>query len=472
MSFLTENDYAEGTASKHFFFSAIVMLVIGTMLAIVTSFRLAWPDVFPNDIPWLHFGRVRPVHVHFVIFGWIFMAFAGAMYYITPALCKTKLWSERLGTWNCWAWNLGMVVVFFTLINGITTGREYQDLVWPVDVYVLLFMLIPLAINVWLTMLNRKIEGLYVTLWFFAAACLFIILTYFIGAIPDFFPVTGLSEAYMTWWHAHNVLGLWITPVSAAIAYYIIPKVSGNTLYSHKIGHLHFWSIIAFYSTPGAHHLMAAPIPEWLKSFASVSGVLIMIPALAFVVNMLMTMKDKWWMFTKNISLQWALTGVLFAIPLNIQGAFQQTRTLNWYIHGTHWIVAHAHLALLGFSTFIEIGAIYYGLPKLLKRKLYSFKLAQWHFWLTAIGFMGFWISLTGAGLVQGAAKVYEIPYIESVIATHPYMVARVIFGLMIIGAQPLFLYNMIMTALRGEKTDESTTAQTASAAQTAPAAA
>ena len=318
--YFTERDYAEGTAAKHFFFSSIVMLNIGVFLALGTSMRLAWPDIFPNDIAWLHFGRIRPVHVHFVIFGWISMAFAGAMCYMTPALCKTRLWSEKLGVWNCWAWNVGMVFVFFTLINGMTTGREYQDLIWPIDAYILLFVFAPLAINIWMTMFRRKAQGLYVTLWFFGAALLFILLSYFIGAVPDFFPVTGLSEAYMTWWHAHNILGLWITPVSAAIAYYIIPKVSGNTLYSHKIGHLHFWSIAAFYSTPGAHHLMGAPIPEWLKSFASVSGVLIMIPALAFVVNMLMTMKDKWWMFTRSIPLQWALTGVLFAIPLNIQG--------------------------------------------------------------------------------------------------------------------------------------------------------
>lgn len=157
-------------------------------------------------------------------------------------------------------------------------------------------------------------------------------------------------------------------------------------------------------------------------------------------------------MYTKSIPLQWALTGVLFAIPLNIQGAFQQTRSLNWYIHGTHWIVAHAHLALLGFSSFIEIGAIYYGLPKLFKRELYSRKLAQLHFWLMAIGFLGFWSVLTAAGLVQGAAKVYEIPYIQSVVATHPYMVGRVIFGSMIIFAQPIFLYNMYMTAKYGKK--------------------
>lgn len=140
---LTQNDLPEGTAAKHFFFSAIVMLNIGVFMALGTSLRLAWPDILPNDMAWLHFGRIRPVHVHFVIFGWISMAFAGAMCYMTPALCKSKLWSEKLGVFNCWAWNLGMVAIFFTLINGMTTGREYQDLIWPVDVYVLLFIFIP-----------------------------------------------------------------------------------------------------------------------------------------------------------------------------------------------------------------------------------------------------------------------------------------------------------------------------------------
>ena len=158
--FLQENDYEEGTAAKHFFFSAIVMLNIGVLMALGTSLRLAWPDILPNDIPWLHFGRIRPVHVHFVIFGWISMAFAGAMCYMTPALCKRSLWSERLGTWNCWAWNLGMVAIFFTLINGLTTGREYQDLIWPLDIYVIVFIFLPLARLAQLYVLNLAIACL------------------------------------------------------------------------------------------------------------------------------------------------------------------------------------------------------------------------------------------------------------------------------------------------------------------------
>jgi cytochrome c oxidase cbb3-type subunit 1 len=147
----------------------------------------------------------------------------------------------------------------------------------------------------------------------------------------------------------------------------------------------------------------------------------------------------------------WAVTGVLMAIPLNFQGGFQQTRAINWYIHGTHWIVAHAHFALLGMSTFIEVGAIYYAIPKLFGRKLYSRPMAVWHYWMTLIGFAGFWTALTAAGIIQGAAKVYEIPYVDSVVATHPYMVARMWFGLLIIAAQWLFLYNIYKTVTVGE---------------------
>ena len=231
-----------------------------------------------------------------------------------------------------------------------------------------------------MTIINRRTQGIYTTNWFFAAATFMLIIVFIVGNLPEYFHLTGLTEAYLTWWFAHNVLGLWITPVAAAIAYYTIPKVTGNPLYSHRIGHLHFWSVVVFYSTPAAHHLMSAPLPEWLKSFASVEGVLILVPAIAFVSNILLTMEGKWNMFVENLEVRFTVTGALLAIPLNMQGGFQQTRAINWYIHGTGWIVAHAHLALLGFSTFMEVAAVYLGLQMILKRKLWSITLGNIHY--------------------------------------------------------------------------------------------
>jgi cytochrome c oxidase cbb3-type subunit 1 len=208
--------------------------------------------------------------------------------------------------------------------------------------------------------------------------------------------------------------------------------------------------VVVFYSTPAAHHLMSAPLPEWLKSFASVEGVLILVPAIAFVSNIMLTMQGKWYMFVENIEVRFTVTGCLMAIPLNMQGGFQQTRAINWYIHGTGWIVAHAHLALLGFSTFLEAAAVYFGLQTILNRKLYSITLANLHFWLLLIGFTVYWVSMTIAGLIQGAGKIYEVPYIDVVIAEHPYMIARWLGGSMVFSGNVMWLYNMWMTARKG----------------------
>jgi cytochrome c oxidase cbb3-type subunit I len=447
--FAKNEDIPSGSAAVFFGFSSIVWFVIGTGLGSFNAAKLAFPD-FVTGNEFFSFGHLRQVHVMIVIFGWISMAFATAMMYITPALGNTKLWSEKLGLWNCMLWNVGLTLGLTILWAGITSGREYSDFPWPIDLYLATCVFIPLGVNVWMTILKRRTQGIYTTNWFFAAATFMVIIVFLIGNLPEFFHLTGLTEAYLTWWFAHNVLGLWITPVAAAIAYYTIPKVTGNPLYSHRIGHLHFWSIVVFYSTPAAHHLMSAPLPEWLKSFASVEGVLILVPAIAFVTNILMTMQGKWYMFVENIEVRFTVTGCLLAIPLNMQGGFQQTRAINWYIHGTGWIVAHAHLALLGFSTFIEVASVYFGLQTLMKRKLYSITLANLHFWLLLIGFSVYWVSMTIAGLIQGAGKIYEVPYIDVVIAEHPYMIARWLGGTMVFTGNVLWLYNMWMTARKG----------------------
>ncbi|MBK9131710.1 MAG: cbb3-type cytochrome c oxidase subunit I [Gammaproteobacteria bacterium] len=447
--FAKNEEIPPGTAAVYFGFSSIIWFVIGTGLGSFNAAKLAFPD-FVTGYEYFSFGHMRQVHVMAVIFGWISMAFAMAMMYITPALGNTRLWSEKLGVWNCFLWNGGLSLALTLLWMGMTSGREYSDFPWFIDLVILFGVILPLGINVWMTIMKRRTQGIYTTNWFFGSAVFMVWIVLLVGNLPEYFQLTGLTEAYLTWWFAHNVLGLWITPVAAAIAYYTVPKVTGNPLYSHRIGHLHFWSVVVFYSTPAAHHLMSSPLPEWLKSFASVEGVLILVPAIAFVSNLLLTMTGKWRYFVDNVEIKFTITGVLMAIPLNMQGGFQQTRAINWYIHGTGWIVAHAHLALLGFSTFLEAAAVYYGLQTIMRRKLYSLTLANFHFWFLLIGFTIYWVSMTIAGLIQGAAKIYEVPYIDTVIAEHPYMIARWVGGTMVFTGNLVWLYNMWMTARAG----------------------
>lgn len=448
--FTKEEDIPQGTAAIFFGVSSIAWFIIGTGLGSFNAAKLAFPDMF-HGLYALQFGHMRQVHVHAVIFGWIAMAFAASMMYITPALGNTKLWSEKLGVWNCLLYNVGLCLALALLWSGVTSGREYSDHIWPIDLYIALVMVLPWSLNVWMTIINRRTQGIYTTNWFFAGCMFMTVIVFLVGNMPEWLHLTGLNEAYMTWWFAHNILGLLITPVAAAITYYIVPKITGNPLYSHRVGHLHFWSIVVFYSTPAAHHLMSSPLPEWLKSFASVEGVLILVPAIAYVCNILLTMQGRWSMFVENIEIKFTITGVLLAIPLNMQGGFQQTRAINWYIHGTGWIVAHAHLALLGFSTFAEAASVYYGMQVLLRRKLWSASLANFHFWMLLIGFSLYWTSMTISGLIQGAAKIYEVPYVDVVIAEHPYMIVRWLGGTMVFFGNIVWLYNMVMTARAGD---------------------
>ncbi|MDH5694019.1 MAG: cbb3-type cytochrome c oxidase subunit I [Gammaproteobacteria bacterium] len=447
--FAKNDEIPAGSATIFFGFSSIFWFVVGTGLGSFNAAKLAFPD-WVTGTELFAFGHMRQVHVLAVIVGWISMAFGMTMMYMTPALGNTRLWSEKLGLWTVFLWNVGLSLGLILLWMGITSGREYSDLIWPIDLVVIFGVLVPLGINVWMTIAHRKTQGIYITNWFFGACIFMVTITILVGQSPEIFNLTGLTEAYLTFWHAHNLLGLWITPVAAGIAYYTIPKLTGNPLYSHRIGHLHFWAIIAFYSTPASHHLMSAPLPEWLKSFASVEGVLILIPAVAFVANILLTMKGKWSLFVENLETKFSITGVLLAIPLNMQGGFQQTRAINWYVHGTGWIVAHAHLALLGMSSFLEAAAVYFGLQQMLRRKLYSLTLGNLHYWFFIIGFCIYWISMTIAGLIQGAGKIYEVPYIDVVVAEHPYMIARWVGGTMVFTGNVVWLYNMWMTAREG----------------------
>lgn len=433
----------EGSATKFFMCSAIVWLIIGMGAGLAGALEFSFPDL-TKGVAQLSFTRLRPAHVNTVAFGWLSMANIGAALYIIPALCKTKLHSEKLANFTCYVWNFVIGAGFISLINGYTEGREYAEYREPFDILVLVGLLL-LSYNLFRTVLDRKVKKLYVSVWYIMGAFFWMPLVYLVGN-RTFVAMTGLNDGILNWFYGHNILGMWFTVLGVGIAYYMIPKMSGKAIWSHSLSMLGFWTIAFFYAPTGTHHLLQSPVPEWLKALAVIFSAALLIPVITALTNFYMTMKGSWWMITTNMPLRFVSVGAFWYFITCIQGPFQATRGVNWYIHFTQWVVAHAHAALLGAFTFFVISAVYYILPKLSGKKVYSLRLVKWHFWLLLIGFTIFFLSLTIAGLQQSVGWALGYPVNQWSVMLMPMWLVRSIGGTLMFASSCLFGYNMFMT--------------------------
>ncbi len=430
----------EGSASRNFIMSALFWSLIGMGAGLLAAMEFSFPDLVHN-VPQLSMPHLRMIHVNGVALGWLSMGYVGVMFYMIPSLTKTKLWSERLGNFTCWAWNAVMVGALCTLPNGFTEGREYAELGAVLDTIVTVG-LISVAMNAYMTVVNRKVKKLYVSLWYFLGALFWFPLVWIIGQ-RTFVALPGLNDAIVGWFYGHNILGMWFTTVGVGMMYYLMPRLTNNPLYSHGLSMLGFWGIALFYAPTGTHHILQSPVPEWLKAIAVISSIFLLVPVMTVLTNFFMTMKGKWQMMVTDLPLRFTITSSLFYLITCTQGPFQATRWVNWYLHFTQWVVGHAHLALLGTFSFITTAAIYYGLPKLTGREFYSQGLIRAHYWLKTLGFGLMMTSLTIAGLVQSAGWHHAIPFDIWSIELAPYWILRSISGIMIFLGQCLFMYNV-----------------------------
>lgn len=430
----------EGSSAKHFMLSAILWLIIGMGLGLLGALEFSFPDL-TKGISQLSFTRVRPAHVNLVAFGWLSMANIGSALYIIPALCKTKLHSEKLANFVCWVWNLTLLVGGITLLNGYTEGREYAELREPFD-YIVIVGLVLMSYNLFRTVLERTVKKLYVSVWYIMGAFFWMPWIYIVGN-RTFVAMDGLNDGILNWFYGHNILGMWFTVLGVGIAYYMVPKMSGKPIWSHSLSMLGFWTIAFFYAPTGTHHLLQAPVPEWLKALAVIFSAALVIPVITVLTNFYMSMKGSWWMLTTNMPLRFVLTGAFWYLVTCLQGPFQATRGINWYIHFTQWVVGHAHAALLGTFTFFVIGSIYYGLQRLTGRKIYSVRLVKWHYWLLLIGFALFFISLTIGGLQQSVGWALGYPVSQWSLILPPMWLVRSIGGTLMFASSCVFGYNV-----------------------------
>jgi len=443
----------EGSASRNFLLSAVWWSLWGMGAGLFAAMEFSNPDLVHN-IPQFSMPHLRMWHVNAVAIGWLSMGYVSSIFYMVPNLCKTKLYSERLGNFTMWAWNLVMVAAMGTLLNGNTEGREYAELGAILDVLVVI-ALCSVTFNIVMTVAHRKVQKLYVSLWYFLGSLFWFPLVYIIGQ-RTFVALPGLNDAIVGWFYGHNILGMWFTTVGVGMMYYLIPRFTQAPLYSHGLSMLGFWGIALFYAPTGTHHITQSPVPEWLKAIAIISSIFLLVPVLTVLTNFFMTMKGKWQMVVTDLPLRFAATSCIFYLITCTQGPFQATRWVNWYLHFTQWVVGHAHLALLGTFSFILTSAIYYMLPRLTGREWQSQGLIRAHYWLKFLGFGLMMTSLTIAGLVQSAGWAMGIPVDQWVITLVPYWFLRSISGVMIVTGQCLFAYNIYQTLFGAASAPES----------------
>lgn len=422
-------------------------MVVATSMGLLGATELIAPDLTEN-ISWLVFGRIRPIHVNLVLFGFVTPGLLSAAFYYVPRLLRTELYSEKLGFITALAWNATLVFAVVSLALGYSQGREYAEMIWPVDIMVVLaFSLV--FVNLIMTVARRKEPILYVSIWYACAAVVLTTVTFALGNViwrPNSGSLVGIPDAILLWFYGHNVFGLLLTPLSAGVAYYVIPKACRAPLYSHTLSLFGFWSLLVVYTHIGTHHLLQVPVPTWLKVISIVDSVAMVIPVMAFLINIWYTAKGKLGEIHADIGAKFVFTGTIMYFFVSIQGSMMALPDVQRVTHFNNWVVAHAHVGVLGFAGMIALGGLYYILPRITGKPLYSRFLADFQYWLILIGVVGFTVVLTIVGLIQGNAWLNgEIVY-RVLPEIHIYYITRASLGLMIFSSAILGLYNILRT--------------------------
>jgi cbb3-type cytochrome c oxidase subunit I len=418
-----------------------------TSIGMVAAGYLIAPDFFGN-ISFLQFGRIRPVHVNIVLFGFTTPGLLAAAHYYIPQLLRTELFSHKLGVTGVLVWNVAVVGAVVSLMTGHSQGREYAELIWPVDMLVVASFTI-VFINLVLTIRNRKEPILYVSVWYATAAVILTGLTYSLGNViwqPDTGALLGIPDAILLWFYGHNVFGLLLTPLSLGVAYYVIPIVTRSPLYSHTLSLIGFWGLLVVYTHIGTHHLLQVPVPTWLKVIAIVDSVAMVIPVMVFLINIWYTAKGKLGEIHASIPGKFIFTGTILYFVVSIQGSIMALPQVQRVTHFNNWVVGHAHIGVLGFAGMIALGGLYYVLPKLTGKPLYSRFLADLQYWLVLIGITGFAVVLTTVGLIQGNAWFNGETVYRVLPEIHLYYVIRLSLGFLIASSAYIGLYNIIRT--------------------------
>ncbi len=455
-------------------YPALVSLLIGMSVGVFMAFNaFVFPDYFQGE--YIHFGRVRPVHVGTVALLWLLSVGVGLFYYFVPRLCGVSLWNPKMAYVSAGLWWSSLVLGVFSYPFGTNFGWEYAELPnwvsWvPVKpMFVISWVLV--CVNIFATIGLRKYKQMYVSLWYTMGCLIWTTFTYIAGSYAVMWVPEGISRVNINWFYVHNLVGLIFTPMGLATAYYFLPKLSNTPIYSHRISMIGFWSIAFTYGWVGAHHMIHGPISQWLQSVSIIFSIWLFIPVWSVVYNLLYTLLPKWKEYTQSAPLRFLMMGVLFYFLTCIQGPMMAMRNVNEITSKNDWVIGHAHLALYGAFTFFATAGVYHVIPVITGKKLWSNRLADLHFSLSMFGAIPFMMALWVGGFYQGWLwsqwangdtyaefhnNLTQLPFLETVAQMQPFWMLRAIGGLIILIANILFvvnIYNTIM--LKPKETQE-----------------
>jgi cytochrome c oxidase cbb3-type subunit 1 len=444
---------------RQFALMTIVWGIVGMSVGALLAAQLIWPAL-NFDIPWLSYGRLRPLHTNAVIFAFGGSALFATSYYIVQRTCHTRLFLPKLAEFTFWGWQLIIVLAAITLPLGITSGKEYAELEWPIDILIAIVW-VSYAVVFLGTLAIRRVKHIYVANWFFAAFIITVAVLHIVNSaeIPvsmtkSYSVYAGTVDAMVQWWYGHNAVGFFLTAGFLGMMYYFVPKQVGRPVYSYRLSVVHFWSLISIYMWAGPHHLHYTTLPDWAQSLGMVFSLMLLAPSWGGMINGIMTLSGAWHKLRTDPILKFMIVSLSFYGMSTFEGPMMSIKTVNALSHYTDWTIGHVHSGALGWVAMVSVGCLYALIPRLYGRTtMWSIRLIDWHFWTTTIGIVLYIAAMWIAGVMQGLMWRATNPdgtltytFVEALQATHPFYIVRLIGGLMVLSGMFLMVYNVRRT--------------------------
>jgi cytochrome c oxidase cbb3-type subunit 1 len=456
---MNQNQTYNDRVVRQFAVMTVVWGIVGMLVGVIIAAQLIWPDL-TYGIEWLSYGRLRPLHTNAVIFAFGGSALFATSYYVVQRTCQTRLFSDKLAAFTFWGWQAIIVSAAITLPLGITMGKEYAELEWPIALLIAVVW-VSYAVVFFGTIVQRKIKHIYVANWFYGAYILTIAVLHIVNnlSIPagmwKSYPIySGAVDAMVQWWYGHNAVGFFLTAGFLGMMYYFVPRQANRPVYSYRLSIVHFWSLIAIYMWAGPHHLHYTALPDWAQTLGMVFSLILLAPSWGGMINGIMTLSGAWHKLRTDPILRFMIVSLSFYGMSTFEGPMMSIKTVNSLSHYTDWTIGHVHSGALGWVAMISIGSLYSLLPRLWGvKQMHSIRAIEWHFWTSTIGTVLYITAMWAAGLMQGLMwrtfnddGTLTYTFIEVLQRTEPYYMLRLLGGLIFLSGMFIMAWNVYKT--------------------------